>query len=244
MTVKQFLLDNRDALPKHIGIIMDGNRRFAVKNGFKPWLGHSEGVKSVKRVIENSVELGIKELTLYTFSTENFKRSSEEFNHLMKLFKKNFKKVIDDDELSIKKNKVRMRFIGRLEMFDAPIQEMMQELMEKTIDHENLIVNFAMAYGGRYELIDAIKKISKDVKDGKIDITDIDESVIGKNLYLDSDVDLLIRTSGEHRISNFLPWQLSYAEFYFEDHLWPEFSTEDFHMALHDYAKRHRRFGN
>jgi len=245
MDLKQTLLDNKAALPSHIGIIMDGNRRFAKKNGLKPWLGHEDGVKSVERLIENSIELGIGELTLYTFSTENFKRAPEEFKHLMKLFKKNFKKLIDDDDkLSLKKNKVKIRFIGRLEMFDSSIREMMEDLMEKTKHHDKLIVNFAMAYGGRYELIDAVKKISKEVKDGKIEIADIDEDVMGQNLYLNSDVDLLIRTSGEHRISNFLPWQLSYAEFYFEKHLWPEFSTEDFHKAVYDYAKRNRRFGN
>jgi len=244
MDVKQFLLDNKDALPRHIGIIMDGNRRFAKKNGLKPWLGHSDGVKSVERVLENSLELGIRELTLYAFSTENFKRAPDEFKHIMNLFKKNFKRLLEDDELSIKKNKIRIRFIGRLEMFDKSIRKMMDELMTETERNEDLTVNFAMAYGGRYEIVDAVKNICMDVKDGKMDIEDIDEDAVSENLYLNSDVDLLIRTSGEHRISNFLPWQLGYAEFYFEKHLWPEFSTEDFHKALHEYAKRNRRFGN
>lgn len=242
---KEYLKKNSLAIPKHIGIIMDGNRRYAKHKLMVPWKGHEDGARTVEYVLGWCVEFGVKELTLYTFSIENFKRPKDEFKYIMKLFKKVFDKVITehDDVLSIHKNKIRVSFIGRIDMFDKDIQDMMRKMMDITKDYDKLRVNFAMAYGGRYEIIDAIKKIAKDVKDGKISFDEIDEKIVGKNLYRDSDVDLLIRTSGEQRISNFLPWQLSYAEFYFEPHLWPEFTKEDFVNAVYDYAHRHRRFG-
>ncbi|MDD5253683.1 MAG: polyprenyl diphosphate synthase [Candidatus Nanoarchaeia archaeon] len=229
-------------VPKHVGIILDGNRRFAKKLMLKPWKGHEYGAEKIEKLLNWASELGIKELTLYAFSIENFGRPKEEFDMLMRIFSESFDNVLERiDELN--KNKIRIRFIGRIEMFPKEVYTKMKKLMELTKNNDKYFVNFAMAYGGRAEIVDATKRIAEQVKNGKLKLEEINEKLFGENLYLNSDPDLVIRTSGEKRISGFLLWQGSYAEFYFTDKLWPEFEKEDLVKAIEDYCKRDRRFG-
>lgn len=229
------------SLPKHLGIILDGNRRFAKRLMLKPWKGHEWGAEKVKKLFTWARDLGIKEITLYAFSIENFNRPKEEFDYLMDLFRKEFEALKDDNE--IMENGVRINFIGRIWMFPKDIEEKMRYIMEKTKNNKSYIVNFAMAYGGRAEIIDATRKIARDIKEGKLDVDDINEEVFARNLYTESEPDLIIRTSGEHRISGFMLWQGSYAEYYFCPKLWPEFEKEDLIKAIEDYSLRERRFG-
>jgi tritrans,polycis-undecaprenyl-diphosphate synthase [geranylgeranyl-diphosphate specific] len=229
-------------IPRHIGIILDGNRRFSKRLMIKPWKGHEWGAKKVEKLLDWCKELGIKELTLYTFSIENFNRPKEEFEYLMDLFRKEFERLKKEDS-KIHKNKIRIRFIGRLWLFPKDIQEKMQRLMELTKDYNNYMINLAMAYGGRAEVVDATKKIAKLVLEGKLKIEDINEEIFSENIYLNDEPDLIIRTSGEKRTSGFLLWQGSYAEWFFCNKLWPEFEKEDLIIAIKDYSKRERRFG-
>lgn len=228
-------------IPKHIGIILDGNRRFSKRLMLKPWMGHEWGAKKVEKLLEWGKELGIHELTLYAFSVENFNRPKEEFDYLMKLFEKEFERLKDDKR--VYENKIRINVIGRIWMFPKEVQEKMREIMKRTKDHSDYIINFAMAYGGRAEIIDATKKIAERIKKGELGVEDINEEVFSKNLYMDSEPDLIIRTSGEQRTSGFLLWQGSYAEFYFCEKLWPEFEKEDLVKAIESYNGRDRRFG-
>jgi len=228
-------------VPKHIGIILDGNRRFSRKLMLKPWMGHEWGAKKVEKVFDWIKEIGIHELTLYAFSIENFNRPKAEFDYLMGIFNKEFENLINDERLY--NDKVRINFIGRIEMFPKELYERMQKLMSITKEYDGYVINFAMAYGGRAEIIDATKKIAEKIKQGQLDINDINEEVFSKNLYTDSEPDLIIRTSGEQRISGFLLWQGSYAEFHFSPKLWPEFEKEDLVKAIEDYNNRERRFG-
>jgi len=221
--------------PKHISIILDGNRRYAKKLRIPAFKGHEKGFNKIKDLLKWCVELGIKEVTLYCFSTENFNRSKEEVAYLFNLFRKKIKdfnkdKVIHD-------NKVKISVIGRLSMFPKDMQKAMKEIMEKTKDYGNYKLNLALAYGGRSEIVDAFKRIiSKGIKE-------IDEVIIKENLYIPNDVDILIRPGGEKRISNFLLWQNSYAELFFIDKLWPEFTKRDLVACIQEYDKRERRFG-
>jgi len=230
-----------EKVPKHIGIILDGNRTFARRLMLKPWKGHEWGAKKVKKLLEWCIELEIKELTLYCFSVYNFNRPKKEFDFLMNLFEKEFRECKTDKRIF--ENKIRMNFIGRLWMFPEKVQKEMKELMKLTKNHNNLIVNFAMAYGGKAEVIDAVKKIAEQIKEGKLDIDKINEEVFGKNLYMNDDVDLIIRTSGQIRTSDFLPWQGANAEWIFVEKCWPEFEKEDFIKCLKEYSRRERRFG-
>jgi tritrans,polycis-undecaprenyl-diphosphate synthase [geranylgeranyl-diphosphate specific] len=229
-------------VPRHIGIILDGNRRFAKRLMMKPWKGHEFGAEKIEKLMHWAEELEIKEMTLYAFSVENFDRPREEFNMLMRIFKESFDKVLDRID-EINKKGLRMRFIGRIEMFPENVYSRMKKIMELTKNNKKYFINFAMAYGGRAEIIDATKKIANEVKQGKLKPEEITEELFSKNLYLNSDPDLIIRTSGEQRISGFLLWQGSYAEFYFIDKLWPEFEKEDLVKAINDYLRRDRRFG-
>jgi tritrans,polycis-undecaprenyl-diphosphate synthase [geranylgeranyl-diphosphate specific] len=228
-------------VPRHIGIILDGNRRFSKKLMLKPWMGHEWGAKKVEKVFDWAKEIGVKELTLYAFSVENFNRPKEEFNYLMKVFNEEFERLLKDERLHM--DKIRVNFIGRIWMFPAEVHDKMKKLMEMTKSYDGYIINFAMAYGGRAEIIDATKKIAEKIKKGELDVEDINEEVFGKELYMESEPDLVIRTSGEQRISGFLLWQGSYAEFYFCPKLWPEFEKEDLIKAIEDYNSRQRRFG-
>ena len=228
-------------VPKHLALILDGNRRFSKRLMMKPWKGHEWGAKKVEAVLDWCKEYGIKEITFYAFSIENFDRPKEEFDFLMKLFEKEFKRMLLDKRLET--DKIKINFIGRISMFPKSLQDVMNGLMEKTKDSNKLIVNFAMAYGGRAEIVDATKKISKQIKEGKIDIEDINEKVFSKSLYIESEPDLIIRTS-ESRLSGFMLWQGSYAEIIFlPNKLWPEFEKKDFIGCLNEYSSRQRRFG-
>ena len=228
-------------VPRHVGIILDGNRRFAQKLMLKPWHGHEWGAKKVEKVLEWCKELNIKELTLYAFSIENFNRPKEEFDYLMKIFNKEFTTLIEDPRLH--KEQIKIRFIGRIHMFPEEIRELMLKLMDITKNHDGYILNFAMAYGGRSEVVDATKKIAELVKNGEIDIDDINEETFSKQLYMSDDVDLVIRTGGEKRTSNFLPYQGAYAEWVYLEKMWPEFEKDDFMSCIEEFKKRKRRFG-
>jgi len=231
-------------VPKHVGIIMDGNRRFAKRLLLKPWQGHEWGAKKLKEVLTWCRELGVKELTLYAFSIENFNRPKDEFDYLMTLFKKEFQELYTPENLAaLKKDGLRVTIIGRIEMFPADVQDAMRKLMDATQENAPYTVNFAMAYGGRAEIIDATKKVAQMVQDGKITVDKINEEVFQKNLYTESEPDLIIRTSGEQRISGFMLWQGSYAELFFCEHNWPEFTKDDLVAAISTYQNRDRRFG-
>ena len=227
--------------PKHIAIILDGNRRFARKQNIKPWKGHTSGVKNVENLFRWCKDFDIKELTLYIFSMQNFKRPKEEFDHLMNLFIRSFEKAKNSDVVN--KNKINVSFIGRLDQLPENVQKKIKEVEEKTKDYSDYKVNFAIAYGGREEIIDAVKKIGKDIKEEKISLEEIDEDVFSKYLYLDSEPDIVIRTGGNSRISNFLLWQSIYSEWFFLDKTWPEFTKEDFRRCIEDYSDIKRNFG-
>jgi tritrans,polycis-undecaprenyl-diphosphate synthase [geranylgeranyl-diphosphate specific] len=231
----------KNKVPNHIGVILDGNRRFSRKLMMKPWKGHEWGVKKVEKLLEWASELEIKELTLYAFSYENFNRPKKEFEYLMDLFRKSFDKMKVDPRIHDKKIKINV--IGRTWMFPKDIQEKMKEVMDLTSKYDSYIVNFAMAYGGRAEVIDAVKKISEQVKEGSITIDEINEETFSRCLYMNDEPDLIIRTGGEQRTSNFLIWQAAYSELYFLEKTWPEFEKEDLITAIDEYTRRDRRFG-
>lgn len=226
-------------VPQHIGIILDGNRRYAKKIGVQPWKGHEFGIKKLEQLLNWCRELGVKELTLYSFSTENFNRAKTEKDFLFKLFKREFNNMKHRDDIF--KNKVRINVIGRLNMFPKGIRKEMYGIMEKTRKHKRFTVNFAMAYGGRQEIVDAFKKIIKNSK--KLKPSQINEKVITRNLYLKSEPDLVIRPGGETRTSNFLTWQSVYSEWAFIKKLWPEFTKRDLIACIEEFSKRERRFG-
>ena len=227
-------------IPKHIGIILDGNRRFSSRLMQQPWKGHEWGYKKVRELLGWCEEFNIKELTLYTFSLENFNRPKKEFDYLMNLFNKAYKELQNGKKL----NKIKVKFIGRLEMFPKKVQEEMYKLMEKTKKNKPFKINLAMAYSGRVEIVDAVKKIVERAKYNGLSAKDVDEKLISDNLYLDSDPELVIRTS-EQRLSGFLTWQSVYSEIIFLPKvLWPEFSRKDFVGCLEEYSKRQRRFGS
>ena len=225
--------------PKHIAIILDGNRRYAKKLGLQPWKGHEFGVKKLNELLEWCRELGIRELTLYAFSTENFDRTKTEKDFLFNIFRQEFGNM--GCRKDIFENKVRINVIGRLGMFPKSIRNSMLDIMEKTKKQNKFIVNFAMAYGGRQEIADAFKKIIKNSKNLKP--SQINENLITKNLYLKNEPDLVIRPGGEVRLSNFLIWQSTYSELFFIDKLWPEFTKNDLIKILNEFKKRERRFG-
>jgi tritrans,polycis-undecaprenyl-diphosphate synthase [geranylgeranyl-diphosphate specific] len=227
--------------PKHIAIILDGNRRFAKKQGLKPWLGHKFGADKIKEISKWCQELGIKELTLYAFSIDNFNRSEQEKKVLFSLFEESIKKLKNDEGLD--NNGIKVRFIGRLHMFPENIQKEMYEVMERTKNNNNSKLNFAMAYSSKAEITDALKKIIQKLKNKEIKEGYIDEELINENLYLSSSPDILIRPGGEKRISDFLLWQISYSELFFIDKLWPEFTKQDLIHIIKEFNQRERRFG-
>lgn len=220
---------------------MDGNRRFAKKLMVKPWKGHEWGAKKLTNVLEWCKEFKIRELTLYTFSVQNFNRPLDEFNYLMDLFADNFDNLKTDNR--IYDNQIRINVIGRTHMFPKKVQDKMNEIMQLTKKHDKYILNFAMAYGGQEEVIDATIKIAQKIKNNELDINKINEEVFRNNLYLNSDPDLIIRTGGEKRSSNFLAFQSAYSEYMFIEKMWPEFEKEDFSACITEYSNRKRRFG-
>lgn len=232
---------DKKRLPKHLAIIMDGNGRWAKKQGFLRAFGHESGTKSVKKIIQASAELGINNLTLYAFSTENWKRPKLEVDTLMKVLINALKKEVD----TLQNNNIKLNAIGNLELLPKTAQNQLLEVINLTKDNTLMTLTLALSYGSREELTNAVRIISEKVKNNIISIDAIDDSIINEHLYTHNlpDVDLVIRTSGEHRISNFLLWQIAYAELYFTDILWPDFKEEDLYEAILSYQKRERRFG-
>lgn len=227
-------------LPEHIAIIMDGNRRWAKKNNLNTAQGHKEGAENLKRISKFANKIGIKYLTVYAFSTENWKRSEEEVGAIMKLLKfyiLDFFKSYDEN--------IKVNVIGRIGDLPKDLQKEIRSVEEKTKNNTGLVLNIAFNYGGRDEIVTAVKTITQKVLDGKLKIDDITENEVSNSLYTagQPDPDLLIRTSGEERISNFLPWQISYSEFVFTDKYWPEYSNSDLLESIQIYQKRTRRFG-
>ena len=231
--------------PEHVAIILDGNRRFAKQLMFKPWMGHEWGKQKVEKLFDWCVELGIKELTRYAFSVENFNRPKEEFDYIMKLFKEACGQLKSDSRLQEKGKQqgIRIRFLGRIEMFPEEIRKLMRELMEKTAQNTGLRVNFCMAYGGRQEITDAAKRMASDVQSGKLSASEVNDDTFKKYLYMPEEPDLIIRTGGEQRLSGFLLYQSSYAELFFLAKLWPEFEKEDLVKVIEEFKHRNRRFG-
>ena len=232
---------NKDNLPKHIAIIMDGNGRWAKQKGLLRAFGHENGTKSVRTVVEASAKLGIENLTLFAFSTENWNRPKLEVDLLMELLINSLKNELK----TLQNNNIRLNSIGNLDLLPKSAQKKLQEVIEATKGNSRMVLTLALSYGSREELINAVKNISNKVKNNIISIDNIDESIINQHLYTRDlpEVDLLIRTSGEHRISNFLLWQIAYSELYFTDVLWPDFKENDLYEAVISYQKRERRFG-
>ncbi len=237
------LLDkiNKDQLPKHVAIIMDGNGRWAKQQGLMRTVGHENGSKSVRVVVETCAKLGIENLTLYAFSTENWNRPKIEVAILMKLLINSLKSEVK----SLIENDIKLLTIGNIERLPKSARKKLLEVKEKTASNKRMTLTIALSYGSREEIIHAIKNISSKVKNNVISIDSIDESIINQHLYTRNlpDVDLLIRTSGEHRISNFLLWQIAYAELLITQVLWPDFGEVDLYEAIISYQNRERRFG-
>ena len=233
--------DSKNDMPKHLAIIMDGNGRWAEKKGKNRIQGHSHGVKAVQEVVEEAVQLNIQYLTLYAFSTENWSRPQEEIGVLMKLLvstlKSEFQKLL--------KNRIKLNVIGNMHELPTFVQKELEYVVEHTQDNNEMTLTLALSYGGREELSNVFKQLATKVKNNIISPEKIDQSIINEHLYTQNlpDVDLLIRTSGEKRISNFLLWQIAYAELYFSKVLWPDFTKKHLHKALTSYQKRKRRFG-
>lgn len=227
-------------VPSHVAIIMDGNGRWAKNRGLKRTNGHKKGAEALKKISEYVYDKHIKILSVFAFSTENWKRDKEEVDYLMNLFIKAFKENFE----VVKKKNVKVIFSGVKEKLSDKVIKQMDKMMEDTKDNKNGIFNICLNYGGQDEIVEATKKISKEVVNGNIDIKDINKDMFNKHLFNDlPPIDLLIRTSGEYRISNFMLWQMAYAELYFTDTLWPDFDEKEFDKALDSYNKRDRRFG-
>jgi len=228
-------------LPNHVAIIMDGNGRWAKKIGKKRAFGHENGTKSVRDCIDQSLRLGIKNLTLYVFSTENWNRPKFEVNALMDLLVYS----LENERVNLIENGIKLNVIGEIETLKDKAKTKLKSIISETKSNKKLNLNLAISYGSKQEIVNVIREISNKVKNNIISSKNIDENIINEHLYTRNlpNVDLLIRTGGEKRISNFLLWQIAYAEMYFTDLLWPDFKKEDFIDALDDYQKRDRRFG-
>lgn len=232
---------NTENLPKHLAIIMDGNGRWAKQKGMLRVFGHENGTKAVRETVESCARLGIANLTLYAFSTENWNRPKMEVDTLMKLLVSSLKKELP----TLQENNIKLITIGNTSQLPDSARKQLAEVTELTKNNNRMTLTLALSYGSREEIISAVKAISEKVKNNTLAAEDINESTINNHLYTHSlpDVDLVIRTSGEQRISNFLLWQIAYAEFYFTDVLWPDFREKDLHEAIISYQKRERRFG-
>lgn len=235
------LLKKSGNIPVHIAIIMDGNGRWAKAKGLPRVAGHQEGIKTVRKIVESAANLGVKYLTLYTFSTENWKRPQTEVSTLMQLIVKSLKDETDD----LHKNNIRLTAIGDLNKLPQDVRQELFDSFERTKNNSRMTLNLALSYSGRLELILAIKAISDKVKNGLINSDAITEETINEHLFTKNmpDPDLLIRTGGEMRVSNFLLWQIAYAELYFTDLFWPDFRKSHLIEAILDYQQRERRFG-
>ncbi len=228
-------------MPKHVGIIMDGNGRWAKMKEKKRSFGHLEGSKTLENIALYAIECGIQVLSVYAFSTDNFKRSKEEVDYLMNLFITMFNKKMK----KIKDNDIKVIFSGRREPLREDVLASMDKIVEETKNNKRGILNICLNYGGQEEIVDATKKIVELVNNGELNINDIDKNSFYKYLYNDlPPLDLLIRTSGEYRLSNFMPYQSTYSEFYFTNTLFPDFNNQEFDKAIESYSNRDRRFGN
>ena len=234
-------MENELNLPVHIAIIMDGNRRWAKNNNLDVRLGHKKGAETLENIVRYCNNIGIKYLTVYAFSTENWKRSKEEVGALMLLLQK----YLDDFAKRADTENIRIQMLGDKENLSNILIKGIDKVIERTKNNTGLTFNVAFNYGGRDEIVKAVKNIALNVKENNINIDDINEELISNNLYTKNipDPDLMIRTSGELRTSNFLPWQLVYSEFYFTDKLWPDFTSEDLDKAIEEFNRRNRKFG-
>lgn len=228
-------------VPQHIAIIMDGNGRWAESQSLPRTQGHIQGVKRAEEIIDASQEFGVKVITLFTFSTENWNRPESEVSLIMNILTAALERKLQ----KLKKDNIQLRTIGRTERIPEPLLKTLTDVIEATKHNTGLIVNLAFNYGSRLEIVDAIQEIATSVREGQLDVEAISEETINNALYTRDlpDPDLLIRTSGEQRISNFLLWQLSYAEFYFTEKFWPDFNAEEFKNAIVNYQARKRRYG-
>ncbi len=231
---------DKDKLPVHVGFIMDGNGRWAQKRGLPRTAGHREGAETFRKIVRYCQKIGIKYITFYAFSTENWKRPKEEVNELMKLFNNYL-----DEIRKYTEERTRLIFLGDKSAFTPEMVEKMNEIEEHSRDFDDMTLMLAMNYGGRDDIVHAAKQLAEMVSDKAVKVSDIDENLFSAFLYTKGlpDVDLLIRPSGEKRISNFLIWQSAYAEYYFTDTLWPDFTAKELDKALSEYASRSRRFG-
>lgn len=232
---------DKDKVPQHIAIIMDGNGRWAKQQGEDRIFGHHEGVNSVREIVEAAAEVGVKYLTLYAFSTENWNRPKEEVDALMELLVA----TISMETPQLNKNGVKLEAIGNLKSLPQGCYDELQQSIDITKNNTRLTLILALSYSSKWEIVEAVKQLASEVKEGKTAIDAIDENSIAQHLCTKKypDPELMIRTSGEHRISNFLLWQLAYAEFYFTDTLWPDFRKKEFYEAIKSYQSRERRFG-
>jgi tritrans,polycis-undecaprenyl-diphosphate synthase [geranylgeranyl-diphosphate specific] len=230
-----------EKMPGHVAIIIDGNRRFAKKISIEPWKDHDYGEKKVRALLEWCKELGLKELTIYAFSMQNFNRSKQEVDYLKHIFKKLCEELLESTRPA--EEDVKIRFLGRIDLFGGELAGMMRQIMEKTKDNTKHILNLAVAYGGREEITDAVKKITEKIRAGELSPDSIDEQTISDSLYMADEPDMIIRTSGEIRTSNFLPWQSTYSEWFFLEKTWPEFEKEDLIRCIVEFSGRERRHG-
>jgi undecaprenyl diphosphate synthase len=234
--------NNQDAsFPTHIGIIMDGNGRWAKKRGLPRKMGHNMGAKNLKNITKYCSKIGIKYLSMFAFSTENWRRPQSEISHLMGIFKQYLESTISDFDA----DNIKIKFVGDISVFSEDIKNLVQKIEKKSQNNIGMALNIAMNYGGRAEITNAAKKIAQGVQEGKINLSDISEETFSDNLYTagQPDIDLIIRPGGEYRISNFFLWQSAYAELIVMDVLWPDFKTYDLNHALEIYSSRNRRFG-
>lgn len=232
---------NTENMPKHIAIIMDGNRRWAREKGLDPKQGHREGAKTLEKIVRYANKIDLEYITVYAFSTENWKRSEDEVGALMILLQK----YLDDYSKRADTENIKVKVLGDITRLSEGMQKSIKKCMERTKNNTGVVFNIALNYGSRNEIVSAVKNIAYEVKNGNINVEDITEDTISNNLYTagEPDPDLLIRTSGELRLSNFLLWQLAYTEFLFVDKHWPDFSEEDIDMAIEVFQKRNRKFG-
>jgi len=228
-------------IPKHIAIIMDGNGRWAKARGLPRVMGHAKGVDAVKKIVKSCINIGVKHLTLYAFSNENWSRPDHEVKALFKLLED----FIDKEFKLFHDNEIKFNIIGERQRIQKDVLAKMESTERDTRDYNNLTLNIALSYGGRQEILNAAKILAEDVLSAKIDLSEIDEKIFSSKLYTKGqpDPELLIRTSGEMRVSNFLLWQISYAEFYVTETLWPDFNEKELNKAIEEYNKRDRRFG-
>ncbi|MFP3985395.1 MAG: polyprenyl diphosphate synthase [Candidatus Bathyarchaeia archaeon] len=234
-----------ERMPEHIAIILDGNRRWASERLLNSWIGHHHGAERVSQLLDWCLDLGVKCVTLYSFSTENFKRAPQEVEEIMHIAHEKLHEILTDER--IHKNKIRVKVIGRIELLPKNLQELIRKVEETTQTYDNQFLTVALAYGGRAEIVDATKKIADKVKRGELPLEKIDETVFEKFLYTaympKPDPDLIIRTSGEERLSGFLLWQSAYSELCFLDLFWPDFRRIDLLRAVRTFQRRKRRFG-